>query len=86
MFENNNDRPTKNFLTGFLLSMIIATSLTVGFLIPIPSPLEEESQQEVKKAPTKVAPIPPAKVLIDLNEDDIPEWYYFFPANEDEEE
>lgn len=77
---------TKNFLIGFALSILVTLSIMIGLLIPIPSPLEEQPQQEVHKAPVKVAPIPPSKVLIDLNEDEIPEWYYFFPTNEDEEE
>ena len=76
---------TKNFLTGFALSILVTLSIAIGLLIPIPSPLEEQPQQEVRKAPVKVAPIPPSKVLIDLNEDEIPEWYYVIPTLEGEE-
>lgn len=76
---------TKNFLTGFVLSILVTLSIAIGLLIPIPSPLEEQPQQEVHKAPVKVAPIPPSKVLIDLNEDEIPEWYYVIPTLEGEE-
>lgn len=82
----SEDSPTKNAITGFIIAIIVTISIMIGLLIPIPSPLEEETPKQIHKAPVKVAPIPPSKILIDLNEDDIPEWYYFFPVNEGEDE
>lgn len=83
--ENENS-PTKNAITGFIIAIIVTISIMIGLLIPIPSPLEEETPKQIHKVPTRVAPLPPSKILIDLNEDDIPEWYYFFPVNEGEDE
>lgn len=71
------------------LLWIIGLSIVIGILIPVTSPVDkimQEKRQEVRhKAPVKVAPIPPSKVLIDLNEDEIPEWYYVIPTLEGEE-
>lgn len=71
------------------LLWIIGLSIVIGILIPVTSPVDkimQKKQQEVRhKAPVRVAPIPPSKVLIDLNEDEIPEWYYVIPTLEGEE-
>lgn len=71
------------------LLWIVGLSITIGMMIPVTSPIDkfvQEQQQEVRhKAPVRVAPIPPSKVLIDLNEDEIPEWYYVIPTLEGEE-
>lgn len=71
------------------LLWIVGLSITIGIMIPVTSPIDkfvQEKQQEVRhKAPVRVAPIPPSKVLIDLNEDEIPEWYYVIPTLEGEE-
>lgn len=82
----SEDSPTKNAITGFVIAIIITISILIGLIIPIPSPLEEKTPKQIHKVPTRVAPLPPSKALIDLNEDDIPEWYYFFPVNEGEDE
>jgi len=81
----SEDSPTKNAITGFVIAIIVTISILIGLMIPIPSPLEEETPKQIHKAPVRVAPIPPSKVLIDLNEDDIPEWYYVIPTLEGEE-
>lgn len=70
------------------LLWIIGIGVVIGLLIPITSPVDKimQEQQEIRhKAPVKVAPIPPSKVLIDLNEDEIPEWYYVIPTLEGDE-
>jgi hypothetical protein len=35
--------------------------------------------QPTKKVPTRVAPVPKKEILIDLNEDEEPEWYWIIP-------
>lgn len=73
------------------LLWIVGLSIVIGMMIPVTSPvdklIQEKQQEQVKKhkAPVRVAPIPPSKVLIDLNEDEIPEWYYVIPTLEGEE-
>ena len=71
------------------LLWIVGLSIVIGMMIPVTSPVDrlvQEKQQEVRhKAPVRVAPIPPSKVLIDLNEDEIPEWYHVIPTLEGEE-
>ena len=72
------------------LLWIVGLSIVIGIMIPVTSPVDklvqEKQQEQVKhKAPVRVAPIPPSKVLIDLNEDEIPEWYYVIPTLDNED-
>lgn len=69
------------------LLWIVGLSIVIGMLIPVTSPVDKivQEKQVRHKAPVRVALIPPSKVLIDLNEDEIPEWYYVIPTLEGEE-
>lgn len=75
-------------LPHWLIITAIILIFLLGWLFPVEGPLDfiydkYASQpahfQPTKKVPTRVAPVPKKEILIDLNEDEEPEWYWIIP-------
>ena len=68
----------------YIILGCVSLGFILGWLFPIEGPYDEGYEElvtSVKKKPSKVAPIKPVKkeILIDLDEDDIPEVYLLVP-------
>lgn len=72
-----------------IITVILSIGILLGWLIPIKSPYENTEEYDIPKKHKHVAGAikPPVKeMLLDLNGDDIPEWYLVVPEIYDFEE
>lgn len=72
--------------------VVLFLGIVLGWLFPVEGPLDwtydkyasQPAHYRPKKAPTRVAPVQkPVKEIIDLDEDDEPEWYLIIPKPSD---
>ena len=75
----------------YVILSCVCIGFVLGWLFPIEGPYDESYEQVTnvnKKKPVKAAPAKSTskEVLIDLDADDVPEWYVLIPQTFDLED